>query len=98
MNFKKTFNNLVNNYNEEIATMFLLIQLGKDELNYEMSVLGADELTEEVFWTIAQDYAFYEDLISDENYELMIERGVGVETEEREYFVPDESSSPFDFD
>jgi sulfate adenylyltransferase subunit 1 (EFTu-like GTPase family) len=76
MDLKKTLNALVNNFNKEDATQLILAQLGREDANWELEKLDAVEFNEEVFWTIAKDYVFFEDDLTDENYEILVQRGI----------------------
>ena len=68
MTNEKLFNKILTEYNENEALELLKSEFGVDRLEYEMERFGFDKLTKSNFVTIAQEWCFFEDYISDENW------------------------------
>ena len=63
------FNKLLNDYNKHEAMVLLINELGASTFEYEMEKRGEETLTFEVFFDIAQEWSFFEDYITDENWD-----------------------------
>ena len=63
------FNKLLNDYNKHDAKILLSNELTTRTFEYEMEKRDEETLTFEVFFDIAQEWTFFEDYITDENWD-----------------------------
>ena len=67
-------NKLLKKYNQADGLKLLKDELGPERVKYEMEKFNFQKLTFENFLDIAQEWGFYEDYISDENWEKFKDR------------------------
>jgi len=70
MNNAKLLNDLLKKFNATKAKELLIDELGPERVEYEFEKFGFDKLTKDNFIELASEWSFFEDYITDENWEI----------------------------